>query len=261
MSVRVMAAVWDRSTHSGNALLMLLAIADFADDEGRSYPSVSTLATKCRLQLRGAQRLLAELRASGELRIELNAGPKGCNRYTVTPPKPLHDDAPLHGGAPLHHDAPMHQDAPLHDDARGDAPPCAIPLHGGAPEPSLNHQEPPSIARSPSRPKRKVQSEHPLFAEFYGAYPLKVNRPAALKAFAELNPDAPTLKAMLAAIVSQGLADRCSAGEARFVSHPANWLNGRRWEDQPSAPVGAAGSRPSSRRPVLDADETFEVMR
>lgn len=75
-----------------------------------------------------------------------------------------------------------------------------------------------------------------MFAEFYGAYPRKVDKQAALKAFASIDPDASTVKAMLAAIDAQGLAERCDAGEGRFVPHPATWLNGRRWEDQEPAP-------------------------
>jgi len=37
MSVRTMARVWEQSQHAGTNLLMLLAIADFADDDGQAY--------------------------------------------------------------------------------------------------------------------------------------------------------------------------------------------------------------------------------
>ena len=36
MSVRTMAKVWESSRHAGSDLLMLLAIADFADDDGNA---------------------------------------------------------------------------------------------------------------------------------------------------------------------------------------------------------------------------------
>jgi len=49
MSVRSIGRVWDHSAASGSFLLMLLAIADFADDDGNAYPSVPTLARKCRM--------------------------------------------------------------------------------------------------------------------------------------------------------------------------------------------------------------------
>lgn len=83
MSVRTMARVWDQSTHAGTELLMLLAIADFADDDGNAYPAVSTLATKCRMSARNANFILTALRTSGELEIRTNEGPRGTNRYRV----------------------------------------------------------------------------------------------------------------------------------------------------------------------------------
>jgi len=54
MSVRSIGRVWDHSAASGSFLLMLLAIADFADDDGNAYPSVPTLARKCRMKPRNA---------------------------------------------------------------------------------------------------------------------------------------------------------------------------------------------------------------
>ena len=83
MSVRALSRVWDASTHGGTELLMLLAIADFADDDGRAYPAVAKLAKKCRTTPRHANRLLAALRDSGELEIRLNAGEHGQNRYRI----------------------------------------------------------------------------------------------------------------------------------------------------------------------------------
>lgn len=78
-----MTAVWDRSRHSGTDLLMLLALADFSDDQGNSYPAVPTLAAKCRMQPRNANYILKVLQDSGELQVQANAGPKGTNRYRI----------------------------------------------------------------------------------------------------------------------------------------------------------------------------------
>ena len=39
MSVRVSSRVWESSAQSGGGLLMLLAIADFADDDGVAFPA------------------------------------------------------------------------------------------------------------------------------------------------------------------------------------------------------------------------------
>ncbi|HNA29027.1 MAG TPA: helix-turn-helix domain-containing protein [Rhodocyclaceae bacterium] len=83
MSVRTLARVWEFSRHSGTHLLMMLAIADFADDDGRAYPAVGTLAKKCRMSSRNVNLILAELRKSHELIVKANQGPRGTNLYII----------------------------------------------------------------------------------------------------------------------------------------------------------------------------------
>ena len=57
MSLRVMNWVWEHSTAKGSELLLLLDIADAADDQGRNaFPSISTLAAKTRMSRRTVQR-------------------------------------------------------------------------------------------------------------------------------------------------------------------------------------------------------------
>lgn len=83
MSIKVMTAVWAKSKQKGSALLLLLAIADHADETGKAYPSVDTLAGKIRMTPRNTQFLLRKLEESGELNIEPNAGRHGCNLYRI----------------------------------------------------------------------------------------------------------------------------------------------------------------------------------
>lgn len=85
MSIKVMTYLWEYSRQKGSALLLLLAIADHAHDDGEgAYPSVKTLAGKVRMTERNVQRLLNVLEASDELEIQRGAGPKGCNLFRVT---------------------------------------------------------------------------------------------------------------------------------------------------------------------------------
>ena len=70
MSVKAISAVWDYSAASGNALLLLLAIADSADHDGtNAWPSVATLAKKTRLSDRTVQRRVRDLVTLGELAV------------------------------------------------------------------------------------------------------------------------------------------------------------------------------------------------
>lgn len=83
MSVFTSSAVWCGSKHDGTELLMLLAIADMADDDGHAFPSVGTLAKKCRMKPRNANYILKALQESGELQVRVGKGPYGTNLYRI----------------------------------------------------------------------------------------------------------------------------------------------------------------------------------
>ena len=154
MSIQTMAAVWKGSQHIGSALLMMLAIADFADDKGVAYPAVSTLAEKTRMKPRNANYLLSELQASGELAIKIAEGPRGTNLYRIAISRlqGVQPAAGVHRSAGVQQGAGVQAVAGLHHSAGGAALECSKPLHPSAPEPSLNHQEPSKKARKRATP-------------------------------------------------------------------------------------------------------------
>lgn len=90
MSMEAMNYVWKHSKHSGNRLLLLLAIADQANDDGVCFPGVDKLAEKLRCSDRYVQKLLEELEQSQELAIDECSGIQTrsgwTNRYTVVIP-------------------------------------------------------------------------------------------------------------------------------------------------------------------------------
>jgi hypothetical protein len=55
-------------------LLALLAIADFANDNGVAWPALSVLAAKARLSVRQLCTVLDELEMAGELKRERSSG-------------------------------------------------------------------------------------------------------------------------------------------------------------------------------------------
>lgn len=84
MSIKVQSYVWENSKADGSALLLLLAIADHAHDDGDgAYPSVATLAAKCRQTERNTQILLRKLESMGEIVVKFQEGPHGCNIYQI----------------------------------------------------------------------------------------------------------------------------------------------------------------------------------
>lgn len=137
MSVKMLTRVWEHSAHSGTGLLMMLAIADFADDDGNAYPAVGTLADKCRMTSRNVNHILAQLRESGELEVRQNEGPKGTNLYRI------HLD-------PLKRVSPLKQPSPLKCASSTPEAHFLKPLKPTSDEPSVNHQEPSTRKRAKS---------------------------------------------------------------------------------------------------------------
>jgi predicted transcriptional regulator len=86
MSIKLMERVWAHSRAKGGELLVMLALADFANKEtGESWPSIETLAEKARLTDRQTQRILNELEKAGEIsRVRSNGGRNRRNRYVIT---------------------------------------------------------------------------------------------------------------------------------------------------------------------------------
>ena len=73
----------------GSRLLVLLAIADCANEDGRCWPSLSYLAERSRTTRRSAQRAIKALAGDGHIEIERNAGPSGVHIYRVKLDHPL----------------------------------------------------------------------------------------------------------------------------------------------------------------------------
>lgn len=78
-----MSRVWKHSEQRGGALLILLALADFADDDGYAWPAVPTLAAKARMTERNARYTLRSLEAAGEITTTPGGGRYGTSGYVV----------------------------------------------------------------------------------------------------------------------------------------------------------------------------------
>ncbi|MBI4524803.1 MAG: helix-turn-helix domain-containing protein [Deltaproteobacteria bacterium] len=85
MSIKVMSRVWAQSTRKDGELLVMLALADFANDGGESWPKIPTLAQKARLTERQTRRVLNTLEAAGEIRrVRSNGGRHRPNHYFIS---------------------------------------------------------------------------------------------------------------------------------------------------------------------------------
>lgn len=71
------------------------------------------------------------------------------------------------------------------------------------------------------------------FDEWYAAYPKKVGKGAALKAWERIRPDAATVDRMLDALKWQRNQPNWLKDNGEFIPNPATYLNAARWEDEP----------------------------
>ena len=85
MSIRVMSQVWESGINDKGELLVMLALADFANDKGECWPSIGTIAQKARMTPRSVQRVCRSLEAAGALEISTATARAGCNMYRLTP--------------------------------------------------------------------------------------------------------------------------------------------------------------------------------
>lgn len=169
MSAKVYAAVWKHSKHKGGALLLLLALADHADDEGVCWPGVKRLASMCKVTERQIGRLLVELRESGELAIEFNRGERLCNRYRITVglsslPTDAPTTQPLTQASPLTPTTPLASMSPLTPTSQTPDAHVRQPLTPTSPKPSLNPQEPSFSSAADSVDQKGIPKKRNLMA-------------------------------------------------------------------------------------------------
>lgn len=135
MSIRAIQAVWDRTETGGSVRLLLLALADFADEDGLAWPSVATLARRVGRNERRIQQLIAAAVEAGELVADRGGG-RGTSRYWLAPGgNPVRE--PERGVQPI---APLGRNGLHPRGAAGDTP----GVQRAAPEPSVEPSVEPS---------------------------------------------------------------------------------------------------------------------
>lgn len=99
------------------------------------------------------------------------------------------------------------------------------------PHPTPPHNTKPSSSAPPT-------DDDPDFAAFWGAYPRKVGKGQARKAWLKAVKTA-TPAAIIAG--ARRYAEQRQGQDPQYTAHPATWLNGERWADQPPTGTGDEG--------------------
>lgn len=77
-----------------------------------------------------------------------------------------------------------------------------------------------------------AESDRPNgFDLFWAAYPKKVKKQDAIKAWGQVKADGLT-DTIMDALTQFGASPEWSRENGRYIPHPASWLRGRRWEDE-----------------------------
>lgn len=88
------------------------------------------------------------------------------------------------------------------------------------------------IKQNNIKKNNKIKQDRGIdFERFWEAYPRKVAKADALKAF-EKNVPEPLLATVLNALEKQKRSESWIKDGGKFIPYPATWLNGKRWEDE-----------------------------
>lgn len=246
MAIDVMNWVWDHSKSRHGARLVLLALADHMNTAANwAWPSNKELQRKTNLTERAVRTAVAELIELGELAVDLNSGPGGCNRYRViATPIPPADSAPGKycppaisaprqdlphppaGSAPGTIKEPKEKISPTERSTAGkpsdDSALFAADGDGTAPKPKAKR----------GRPAGQKASD-PRFAEWYAAYPVHKAPGDAETAYARAVRDGADPQVLLEAAKRYCDDPQVHRG---YGKHPATWLNKKCWLDEDTPP-------------------------
>ncbi|MDE6762560.1 MAG: phage replisome organizer N-terminal domain-containing protein [Oscillospiraceae bacterium] len=90
------------------------------------------------------------------------------------------------------------------------------------------------------------------FDEFWKAYPKKVAKAQAQKAWNKIKPDKALLTVIIGALERQKQSAQWLRDDGQYIPYPATWLNGRRWED-----MQEQVSQPAPKKYEYDPDNPY----
>lgn len=94
-------------------------------------------------------------------------------------------------------------------------------------------------SKDKSKVKESINNINVLFESFWKAYPKKVGKGAAEKAWQKIKPSERLLNEMVEAIQKQRTSKEWIKEDGQFIPNPATWLNQKRWEDCLDKPKGS----------------------
>lgn len=244
MSIRLIARALDRQDVRETAKLVLVGLADHANDAAECWPSIERLRQVASLtHPRHVYAALDKLIAAGLVTRESRPGKRSRFRLHL----PCTPDASVTPDGGVTPDGAV--TSPLTEASRVPLTPASLTPDASVTqtvtepsgEPSVNRHTPAEggervsapLARAATKSTRQASpaAGDERFARFWEAYPRKVAKGRARKAWQKLAPDAALTDSILDALAWQRTGDTWRT--PRFIPHPGTYLSDRRWEDAP----------------------------
>lgn len=113
--------------------------------------------------------------------------------------------------------------------------------------------------RDRDRYKEKEKELNDRFDRFWAAYPRKVAKENARKAFLKINPNEEMMDVILRELERQKNSLQWTKDNGQFIPHPATWLNGKRYEDEAPVVKGNAAQNYEQRDYQVVQDEVVRA--
>jgi len=204
MSNKVLTAVFDHSKSKNATRLVLLSLADRANDAGHCWCGINDIASRANLSRAKVFAAINEAEQIGELVRRSRGGQKFCNAYTVQI-----QDRPDSGPSRIETETVQSLD-------------CTRPKSG--PKPSLTQRN----RTCSSKDERARDCD---FEKFWSAYPRKQGKKNAAKAWEKSKAMIPDIDDLLAILETHKASTAWNKDSGQFIPHPTTWLNHERWKD------------------------------
>ncbi|GHE79543.1 hypothetical protein GCM10019059_42550 [Camelimonas fluminis] len=252
MSIQAFSWATSQTAGSPTLKLVLTAISNYADEDGRCWPSQQRLVADTELSVRAVRNALIKLEDKGFLKRIVRRRPDGSRASDAIQlildrdPSSVQQPAPRAGSQPAGNagsdEGPSTGTTcrtPRHHMPEQPAPRAALTTF----EPSKNHQRNHSSAASPPAAAETVDR----FDEFWAAYP---------KRGLAANPKKPAREKFAKAVKAGADPEAIIGGARRYaeiekrsgrfgtekVAQAQTWLNQERWGDYPAVPASVASS-------------------
>lgn len=206
MSNLILTQAWTAQC-SPTEKLVLISLADQANEQAMCWPSISSIEKRTNLSGRAIQKALASLLQQGHLTVHFRTGKSSY--YTVHPRTTFTPES----------DSPLNDVHPTPEPRSGD--PRTTFTH--------NHKEP---SNKPKTNVRKDYSE--TFEKFWQKYPRTEGKKKSFEIWQQLKLDS-MLDEILVAL-EWSIKNKGWDRDATYCPHGERWLKNRRWEDMPKQP-------------------------